>query len=115
MLFWNSDPNFGDMLSRTTLSIDALIRDVKGISMETILLPDEKTVKILFSQLKNRLTETNVLFVSTKEGSCRFSRMNGTDFLSIERSSLPVIPLYCEQFMKLSLNFRASAQSLENS
>lgn len=48
MLCWNSDLTFGDMLSRTTLSIDASFRDVKGVSVETITILDEITEKVLF-------------------------------------------------------------------
>lgn len=42
---------FSDILSRTILSIDASFRDGEGVSMETVTVPDEITVKILFPNL----------------------------------------------------------------
>lgn len=54
MLCWKSDLAFGDMLSRTTLSIDVSFRDVKSVSMETITIEDEIKVNGSFSQLENK-------------------------------------------------------------
>lgn len=40
------------MVSSATLSIEASFKHVKGVSMETIAVPHEITVKVIFCKLR---------------------------------------------------------------